>query len=50
MTYLLLIELKMAAAGAKRSIEDIMADMHHLHYVLTVKKRGQKTRAPTRDA
>jgi len=38
MTYLRRIELKMAAAGQKRSIEEIMNDMRHLHYVLSVKK------------
>lgn len=42
MTYLRRIELKMAATGVKRSIEDIMADMHHLHYVLTVKKGSRR--------
>lgn len=45
-TYLLRrIELKMAAAVQKRSIEEIMDDMRHLHYVLSV-KRG--SRAPER--
>ena len=39
MTYLRRIELKMAAAGQKRSIEEIMDDMRHLHYVLSVKKK-----------
>ena len=38
MTYLCRIELKMAAAGQKRSIEEVMDDMRHLHYVLSVKK------------
>jgi transposase len=42
MTYLRRIELKMAAAGRKRSIEEIMDDMRHLHYVLRVKK-GSRT-------
>ncbi len=42
MTYLRRIELKMAAAGRKRSIEEIMDDMRHLHYVLSVKK-GSRT-------
>jgi hypothetical protein len=30
------IELKMAATGRKRSIEEVMDDMRHLHYVLTL--------------
>ena len=38
MTYLRRIELRMAAAGQKRSVEEIMDDMRHLHYVLSVKK------------
>jgi transposase len=42
MTYLRRIELKMAAVGGKRSIEEIMDDMRHLHYVLSVKK-GNRT-------
>jgi len=42
MTYLRRIELKMAATGQKRSIEEVMDDMRHLHYVLTVKK-GSRT-------
>jgi transposase len=42
MTYLRRIELKMAAAGRKRSIEEVMDDMRHLHYVLSVKK-GSRT-------
>ncbi|MGW8157589.1 MAG: IS1634 family transposase [Desulfoprunum sp.] len=41
MTYLRRIELKMAAAGRKRSIEEVMDDMRHLHYVLRVKKGGR---------
>ena len=45
MTYLRRIELKMAAAGQRQSIEEIMDDMRHLHYVLSV-KRG--SRAPER--
>ncbi len=36
------IELKMAAAGRKRLIEEVMDDMRHLHYVLSVKK-GSRT-------
>jgi transposase len=42
MTYLRRIESKMAAAGRKRSIEEVMDDMRHLHYVLRVKK-GSRT-------
>jgi len=42
MTYLRRIELKMAAAGRKRSVEVVMDDMRHLHYVLNVKK-GRRT-------
>ncbi|MDK9707570.1 MAG: IS1634 family transposase [Desulforhopalus sp.] len=42
MTYLRRIELKMTAAGRKRSIEEIMEDMRHLHYVLSIKK-GSRT-------
>jgi transposase len=38
MTYLRRIELKMTAAGRKRSIEEIMDDMRHLHNVLSIKK------------
>ena len=42
MTYLRRIELKMDAAGRKRSVEEVMDDMRHLHYVLRVKK-GSRT-------
>ena len=42
MTYLRRIELKLHAAGQKRSIEDVMDEMRHLHYVLSVKK-GSRT-------
>jgi transposase len=42
MTYLRRIELKMTAAGQKRSIGNVMDDMRHLHYVLSVKK-GSRT-------
>jgi hypothetical protein len=41
-TYLRRIELKMAVAGRKRSVEEITDDMPHLHYVLSVKK-GSRT-------
>lgn len=36
------IELKMAAAGLKRTAEAIMDDMRHLHYVLALKKGARK--------
>jgi len=42
MTYLRRIELKMAAAGQKLSVEKIMDEMQHLHYVLSVKKGSRK--------
>jgi len=42
MTYLRRIEMKLHAAGIKRSIEDVMNEMRHLHYVLSVKK-GRRT-------
>ena len=42
MTYLRRIELKMEAAGRKRSVKEIMDDMRHLHYVLSIKK-GSRT-------
>ncbi|MFV0665822.1 IS1634 family transposase [Denitromonas sp.] len=42
MTYLRRIELKMAAAGRTRSIEEVMNDMRQLHYVLSVRK-GSRT-------
>ena len=42
MTYLRRIELRMTAAGRKRSIEEIVDDMRHLHCVLSVKK-GSRT-------
>ena len=42
MTYLRRIELKMTAAGHKRSIEAVMNDMRHFHYVLSIKK-GSRT-------
>lgn len=42
MTYLRRIELKMAAAGQTRSIEEVMNDMRQLHYVLSVRK-GSRT-------
>ena len=42
MTYLRRIELKMDAAGLKRTAEDIIDDMRHLHYVLALKKGARK--------
>ena len=42
MTYLRRIELKMAAAGQKLSVEKIMDEMQHLHYLLSVKKGSRK--------
>jgi transposase len=42
MTYLRRIELKMAAAGRKRSVEEVMDEMRHLHYVLSVQKGRRK--------
>jgi hypothetical protein len=42
MTYLRRIELRMAAAARKLSIEAVMDDMRHLHCVLSVKK-GSRT-------
>jgi transposase len=44
MTYLRRIELKMNAAGLKRSAEDIVDDMRHLHYVLALKGAGKPDR------
>jgi transposase len=44
MTYLRRIELKMAAAGIKRTAQDIMDDMRHLHDVLTLTKGTRKPR------
>ena len=45
MTYLRLIEQRLAARGIKRTAEDVMDDMRHLHSVLSVSKG---TRKPTR--
>lgn len=42
MTYLRLIEMKLANAGVKRSAEDIMDDMRHLHSVLSLPKGARK--------
>ena len=45
LTYLRRIELKLKASGIKRTAEDVMDDMRHLHSVLTVRKGARK---PTR--
>ena len=42
MTYLRLLELKLAAAGIKRSAAEVMDDMRHLHSVLSIRK-GHRT-------
>jgi transposase len=42
MTYLRRIELKMESAGLKRTAAEIMDDMRHLHYVLSLKKGTRK--------
>ena len=42
LTYLRRIELKMAGAGLKRTAEDVMDDMRHLHYVLALRKGTRK--------
>jgi transposase len=41
MTYLRRIELKLNAAGVRRTAEDVMQDMHHLHSVLLLKNGGR---------
>ena len=45
MTYLRSIELKLNAAGIRRSAEDVIEDMQHFHSVLLLKSGAQK---PTR--
>ena len=45
MVYLRRIELKLAARGINRTAEDVMDDMRHLHYVLTLRNKDRK---PTR--
>ncbi len=45
MVYLRRIERKLAANGINYSAEDVMDDMRHLHYVLTLKNKNRK---PTR--
>jgi hypothetical protein len=46
MTYLRRIELKMANARQKRSIEEVMNDMRLLHYVLSVNYMDTDKRRP----
>jgi len=45
MVYLRRIEIKLAAHGIHRTAEDVMDDMRHLHYVLTLRNKDRK---PTR--
>ena len=45
MSYLRRIELRLAEKGINRTAEDVMNDMRHLHYVLTLKTKDRK---PTR--
>jgi len=42
LTYLRRLELKFSAAGIKRTVEDVMDDMRHLHSVLTLSKGSRK--------
>jgi transposase len=42
MTYLRLIEQRLAARGIKRTAEDVMEDMRHLHSVLSLSKGARK--------
>jgi len=42
MTYLRRLEIKLASAGVKRTAEDVMDDMRHLHSVLTLNKGARK--------
>ncbi len=42
MTYLRMIELRLASAGIKRTASDVMDDMHHLHSVLSLAGRARK--------
>jgi len=42
MTYLRQLELKLAASGIKRTAEDVMEDMKHLHSVLSLSKGARK--------
>ncbi|MBW2064805.1 MAG: hypothetical protein JRJ03_07685 [Deltaproteobacteria bacterium] len=42
LAYLRRLELKLAEAGIKRTAEDVMDDMRHLHSVLTLVKSARK--------
>jgi transposase len=42
MTYLRRLELKLTSTGIKRTAEDVMDDMQHLHSVLTLNKGSRK--------
>jgi transposase len=42
MTYLRMIELRLASAGIKRTASDVMDDMHHLHSVLSLAGQARK--------
>jgi len=42
MTYLRRLELKLSAAGIKRTAQDVMDDMRHLHSVLILNKGARK--------
>ena len=42
MTYLRRIELRLAAAGIKRTAADVMEDMRKLHQVLTMRREARK--------
>jgi len=42
LTYLRRIELKLSAVGIRRTAEDVMDDMRHLHSVLTISKGSRK--------
>ncbi|HDH53818.1 MAG TPA: hypothetical protein ENH24_04970 [Nitrospirae bacterium] len=44
MTYLRRIELKLNAAGIRRTAEDVMDDMRHFHSVLMLTAGGRKPR------
>lgn len=42
LTYLRMIELRLERAGVKRTAEDVMDDMRHLHSVLRLRARARK--------
>jgi len=42
LTYLRMIELRLEKAGVKRTAEDVMDDMRHLHSVLRLRARARK--------